>query len=679
MEKEHLTREAWPGVFVEENTLVFNISVLRKLFGESSANPSYIETVPKRGYRFIAEVAELCPDGSPIANTKEESTGADPGNPIAALNRSRLRSRFARPPVILAVLFAVAACVTIAFRLRHRPKLTDRDTIVVADFSNKTGDSVFDGSLRQGVAIQLEQSPFLSPISDARIRHTLTLMSRPPDAQLTPELARDVCRRTGSTAVLEGSISSLGSEYVLGLRSKTCATGDVLYDEQEQVTKKEDVLNELTQMTRTFRSRMGESLGTIRRYDTPLMEATTSSLEALQAFSASIRVGYSRGCTASVPFGQRAVELDPLFAMAHSHLGRCYSNLGESTLAAESMAKAYQLRDRASDREKFHITLNYDRQVLGNLLKAAQVGELWAETYPRDAVSHGSLAGTIYEGLGKYEQAIAEAKKAIALDPDMAPAYVALGFTNCYLGRVGEAERFSRMAFERGLKTPDLSLLSYYVAFLENDKAEMKSVAAHAESGPASEQDYIAHSQALVLARSGKAASASDMSRRAVELSQHLGQRERAATYQAATAVWQAFFENVDTSKQNAAHALALSNGRDVEYAAAFALALAGDCTRSQSLAANLDKRYPEDTFVRFTYLPVLHGVSALKRGDPAEAIRQLQTAAPDETANPAITLFAFVGGLYRPMFAGRPISHCTTASPPPPSSRNFLIIAESF
>ncbi len=252
----------------------------------------------------------------------------------------------------------------------------------------RQGNPVFDETLRQGLTIELEQSPFLRLMSEARIRRTLRLMRRSADAPLTPELAREVCERNGGTASVEGSVASLGREYVLGLRAKNCATGDVLYDKQVQVRRKEDVLNALTQIARAFRSRAGESLASVRRHDTPLIEATTPSLEALKAYSASIKVGYrGGGCAASVPFGRRAIELDPQFAMAHSHLGRCYSNLGESELAAESATKAYELRDRASDREKFYIVLNYDRQVLGNLVKAQEAGELWIQTYPRDAVS----------------------------------------------------------------------------------------------------------------------------------------------------------------------------------------------------------------------------------------------------------------------------------------------------
>ncbi len=569
VEKQDLMRQVWPDTFVEENNLAFNISVLRKLLGDTSTAPCYIETVPKRGYRFIAEAIEVVSSGLPEIRASELTSTPEQANgiPVQAPERvARTAKLLRRRFVLAAALFAAAAIAFLTFRLKPTRKLTDKDIIVLADFANKTGDPVFDGTLRQGLTIQLEQSPFISVASEEHIRHTLRLMSQPADAPLTPELAREVCERNGSTAVLEGSIASLGSQYVLALHAKNCASGDVIDDEQVQVTRKEDVLNAVTQLARRFRSRMGESLPSLERHDTPLIEATTPSLEALKAYSASIRVGYARGCAASVPFGRRAVELDPQFAMAHSHLGRCYANLGESVLADESIEKAYELKNRAGDRERFYIRSNYERQVLGNLAKAQETAELWAQTYPRDPISHGTLSGLTYQGSGKYEQAIEEANKTIALDPDIAPAYVNLGFANCYLGRVKQAERALQMASERNLDTPDLLLLRYYIAFLNGDEAGMQQAAARA-AGRAGAEDSMSHSQSLFLARSGRIKRAGEMSSRAVELARQAGQRERAATYESGSAVWNALFGNNSAAKRSATEALALSNGRDVEYA----------------------------------------------------------------------------------------------------------------
>jgi hypothetical protein len=284
----------------------------------------------------------------------------------------------------LAVPAAAAGLALFAagyFYFHRTPKLTDKDTIVLADFTNTTGDPVFDGTLRQGLAIQLEQSPFLRLVSEQRIHQSLRLMGQPADARLTPELAKEICERTASAAVLDGSIASLGSQYVVGLRAKTCRTGEVLDEEQVQAARKEDVLNSLSQIASRFRTRVGESLTAVQKHDTPLAEATTPSLEALKAYSAGMKTGLSSSIT-GVPFFKRAIEIDPQFAVAHAALGLMYGDMGESGLSEESTSKAYELRDRASDREKFFITASYELHVTGNLEKAQQTCESWVRTYP---------------------------------------------------------------------------------------------------------------------------------------------------------------------------------------------------------------------------------------------------------------------------------------------------------
>ena len=315
----------------------------------------------------------------------------------------------------------VAAGVAGAWYLNRPAGLTDRDTIVLGDFTNTTGDPVFDDTLRQGLAVQLQQSPFLSLISEERIRKTLALMQQPPDVRLTPDIAHGVCVRTASAAVVDGSIASLGTQYVVGLRARNCTTGDILADEQTQAARKEDVLGALSQIASRFRTRVGESLPTIEKYSTPLQEATTSSLEALKAYSTAVKVRASSGAAAARPLFERVVEIDPNFAMAHARLGLFYSTLGESALSRESTLKAHQLRDRASDVERFFIDTLYDRDVTGNLEREQRTLESWAQTYPRDAIPHGLLSGFATRSTGKYELSLDEANKAIALDPDLAP------------------------------------------------------------------------------------------------------------------------------------------------------------------------------------------------------------------------------------------------------------------
>jgi tetratricopeptide (TPR) repeat protein/tRNA A-37 threonylcarbamoyl transferase component Bud32 len=548
---------------------------------------------------------------------------------------------------VLAAAAVVLACFAAGYIYFHRTStLTAKDTIVLADFTNTTGDPVFDGTLRQGLAIQLEQSPFLSLVSDERIQKALGLMGRPADARLTPELARDICERTASAAVLEGSIASLGSQYVLGLRAKNCHTGDILDEEQAQAARKEDVLNALSQIASKFRTRVGESLGTVENHDTPLEEATTPSLEALKAYSTAGKVVSSTGTAAAVPLFKRAVEIDPKFAMAYANLGLAYSSIGESALSAESISQAYRLRDRTSDREKFFITASYEIQVTGNLEKAQQTSESWAQTYPRDMDAHGFLAGMIYPVFGKYEKVVGESRKVVELDPDFALGYFQLAFGYTYLDRLGEAGSALQRASERKLEIPEFLVQRYSIAFLKGDKAGMEREAALGRDKSGAE-DWMSHQEALVLAYSGHLKQARRMSRRAVDLAQQAAKRESAALYETGAALSEAFFGNPPLARPRAMAALELSKGRDVEYGAAFALALSGDSAGSQTLADDLERRFPEDTVVRSNYLPALRGLLALNHGEPAKAIELLQIAVPYELGTPPSSFIAVFGALY--------------------------------
>jgi eukaryotic-like serine/threonine-protein kinase len=585
-----------------------------------------------------ADLQRLKRDSGSVSSQGRQSTVAQ----SAEKSTRRWKIIVAATTVTLVLALIVAGYS----HLHGAPKLTDKDTIVLADFDNSTGDPVFDETLRQGLAVQLQESPFLSLISEARIQQTLGLMGRPPDVRLTQDLARDICERTASAAVLDGSIANLGSQYVLGLRATSCRTGDVLDEEQAETSKKEDVLDTLSQIATRFRTRVGESLATVKEHETPLAEATTSSLEALKAYSTAMRVAFSTGFVAAVPLLRRAIEIDPKFALAHANLGLIYSAIGENTLSRESTAEAYRLRDRASDPEKFFIEVTYDRDVTGNLEKEQQVGLLWEQTYPRSREAHGLLSGYAYQGLGEYEKSIEEAKVAISLDPDLTPAYVNLAYDYFYLDRPEEAGSTIQRASERKLEMPDLLILQYYIAFLNGDGAGMDRAAAQAKGKPGAE-DWMSDSQALVLARSGRLQEASLMSQRAISIAQQAGEQERAATYEAASAVWEAFFGNQSAARQNAMAALRLSRGRDVEFSTAFALAVSGDISQARPLANDLARRFPEDTSVQFSYLPTLRAVFALNENEPQKAIDLLQSAAPHELAATGINFFAFFGNLY--------------------------------
>jgi DNA-binding winged helix-turn-helix (wHTH) protein/Tfp pilus assembly protein PilF len=632
--KDDLMKAVWPDTFVEEANLSRNIFMLRKALGENAPEQRYIITVPGRGYRLAENVQ--------LALEQELS--------IIAAKREKVEVQVAetRPwGRIAAAAIVVVAVSAVAWRFfGHRTVLTEKDTVVLADFANSTGDTVFDGTLRQGMTVQLEQSPFLSLISDQRIRHTLQLMGRSPDAPLTPDVARQICERTGSAAVLEGSITSLGNQYVLGLRAKSCRSGDILDEEQAQAAKKEDVLNALTQIANRFRKRVGESLSTIQQHDTPLAEATTPSLEALEAYSAAWRVHFRSGAIAALPLFKRATEIDPRFAMAHAALGRMYADLDELDFSAESTSRAWQLRFGTSDREKFFITAGYETLVTGNLEQAQQTFEAWARTYPREAMPHSLMSGYANKATGQYEKAAVEARKAIELDPDFSMGYYNLGANNAYFDRLDEAENALRRAAARGLEIDEFIMLDYDIAFLKRDQAGMEKVAARARQRSGGE-NWISAREGLALAYSGHLQQARVASRRAVDQAQQAGQRERAGLWEAGVAIREAWFGIAPEAKRRATAALGLSKDRETEYGAALSLALSGDSSKAQKLADDLDARFPEDTAVRFSYLPVLRARLALNRGDAAKAIDLLQAATPYELGAPRSAVHALYGALY--------------------------------
>ena len=626
--RDELRAHLWQKeTFVDfDHGLNVAINKLRQTLCDSAEQPRFIETIPRTGYRFIGSVTEPAAkavherEGDSARATKTQETGTD------------LRTRW---KVVVAAAVAVPALVLAGYSYFHRtPKLTDKDTIVLADFANTTGDPVFDDTLRQGLAVQLGQSPFLSLISDDRIQQMLRLMTKPADARLTPEVAREICERTGSAAVLDGSIASLGTQYVLTLRAKGCRSGDVLDQEQVQAGRKEDVLNALSQIASRFRARVGESLSTVNSHDIPLAEATTPSLEALKAFSAGWQVSFSSGSAAAIPFTKRAIEIDPNFASAYTLLGRFYGDIGESSLSANNISKAYQQRDHTTDQEKFFISVNYDLEVRGNLEKAQQSCDLWIQAYPRAWLPHGLLSGGVYPALGKYERAAEEAKIAIGIDPDFSIGYSNLAASYVALDRWAEAENALRLAFDRKLEIPDFFVERYVIAFLKDDQTAMQRETALAREQPGVD-DWMSNSEAFVLAYSGHLEEARKMSRAAADFARTAGRPDTEALYESDGAVREALFGNVSAARQKAWNALELSKSRDVEYGAAFALGLSGDSSRSQALADDLSRRFGQDTRVQFTYGPTLRALIALNHGEPSKAIESLQTAIPYEFGIP--------------------------------------------
>ncbi|MGB2886094.1 MAG: protein kinase [Candidatus Acidiferrales bacterium] len=518
--------------------------------------------------------------------------------------------------------------------------LTDKDTIVLADFTNTTGEAVFDGTLRQALTVQLEQSPFLSFVSEQRIQQTLRLMGQPADARLTPEITRELCQRTDSAAVLDGSIANLGSQYVLGLKAVNCRTGDSLAEEQERATGKEQVLAAMDKAAVKLRKKLGESLSTAQKFDTPVEQATTPSLEALQLYSLGRKTMTGKSdFAAAVPLFQRAIGLDPNFAMAYSSLSNAYWSLSETNLGAENARKAYELRERVSDREKFYIESNY-YWAKGDLEKARRAYELWAQTYPRDDVPLGYLAG-IYQQVGEHEKALAEAQEALRRDSTSGLNYANLAFDYLNLNRLDEARATAEEAGAKKLDSQYLRFSLYQLAFLQNDEAGMAQQAAWAAGKPGVE-DVLLATQANTAAYFGRLAEARDFSRRAVASAEREEEKETAAGYEAEAALREVLLGNATEARQQAAAALDLPNGRDVQYGAALVLAFEGDAARAQALADDLANRFPEDTLVKLKYLPTIHAQLALNRNDASKAINTLQAAAPYELGIPG-------GGAFSP------------------------------
>ena len=536
--------------------------------------------------------------------------------------------------LVPAAVVVIAALVAggLYFRSRRAAPLTEKDTIVLADFTNTTGDAVFDGTLRQGLSAQLEQSPFLNLLSDERVAQTLALMAQPKDARLTRELAREVCQRAAGAASIEGSISSLGSQYVVGLKAVNCRNGDVLANEQATASNKEQVLKALGEAAAKVRVKLGESLASVQKYDAPVENVTTPSLEALQAYGLGYRTEIvKRDNAAAIPLFQRAVSLDPNFAMAYARLGTNYSNLGEIARGAENIRKAYELRERVSEREKFYIASHYEQLVTGNLEAARKAYELWAQTYPRDDTPPSNLA-FIYLALGDYEKSLTANQEDLKLSAD------GLSYTNLVGGyvnvnRLDEARETAQEAQAHNLDNPANHLFLYSIDFLQHDAAGMERDVSGLMGKPGFE-DVMLDLESDTAAYAGQFSKARELTRRASESAQHAVQRETAAGYEAEAAWREALVGNMSLAKQQAQAALALSTGRNVEAISAISLGLAGDAAQAARLAADLAKRFPEDTIVQSNYLPTARAIAALQGGSGSKAIEALAPVAPYELGN---------------------------------------------
>jgi eukaryotic-like serine/threonine-protein kinase len=507
--------------------------------------------------------------------------------------------------------------------------LTDKDTIVLADFTNTTGDPVFDGTLRQGLSVQLEQSPFLSIIPDQQIQQTLGLMSQPVDAKLTPAIARELCQRMGSAAVLDGSIGQIGTQYLLTLKAVNCVSGESLASTEAQASDKNHVLEALGKMSADLRNKLGESLSTVQKFDTPLEQATTPSLEALKAYSSGIRA-LTTGSEPPIPFFKRAIELDPNFAVAYAYLSVVENDILESGLAAEYSRKAYELRDRSSEAEKYWITASYHKAVTGNIEKAIETCRLWIQAYPRAEGPHVFLAGAVLSVIGENQKAFDEATEAIRLNPKFPVPYFQRMVLAMILNRLDVAKATYAQAQERKLYYPLFSLGMYELAFLEDDAPEMAKHAAKVTGMPGWEDQMLAL-EADTAAYSGRLKDARDLSRRAMDSAQRAGEKDPPVMYLVTSGLREAWFGNTNEARSNVTSALKRSSNRDVLYFAALALTYSKDDARARELAGDLNKRFPEDTIVQFNYLPTLRARLALNKGNASEAVENLRIAEPYE------------------------------------------------
>jgi len=635
--REEIQRRLWKdSTFVDfEHGINFSINQIRVALKDNREKPQYVETLPRRGYRFIGAVEESplpkqSNTSAPDRVQNSHATKRDPESP--AETAARRRQWAIAGGMVLTGTLALGA-----YFIFHRARmLTEKDTIVLADFSNTTGDAVFDDALKQGLSVQLEQSPFLNLLSDRRVNETLKLMGRPAGDRLTPEVTREVCERTSSKAMLTGSIAALGSQYVIGLKAVNCNAGDVLAETQERAPDKEAVLKALDSAAASLRSKLGESLSSVQKYSTPVEEATTPSLEALKAYSLGRKTDDAKGESAAIPFYKRAVELDPNFAMAYARMATEYFRILELERGAENARKAYELREQVSERERFYIESRYYWIFTGELEKAAQICEQWKQTYPRDYEAYVSL-NFIDSDLGNWEKTAEEIQEAMRMEPNSETNYRDLAYAYASLDRLDDAEAVYKQAEKRGLWTKSLLANRYRFAFLKGDTSSM----AHLISTEMGKSDWLLYVQADTEAWYGKLKNAHELNERATDSAQRNDRRETAAVWLATAALREVEPGNWREARAEANSALKLAPNRDVQAMAALALARAGDTAGAEKLAAELDKTFPLDTLVQRYWLPTIWAALAMDRKDPNRAVELLKKATTIELGMPTnLTIF---------------------------------------
>jgi DNA-binding winged helix-turn-helix (wHTH) protein/tetratricopeptide (TPR) repeat protein len=644
--QDELLEALWPDTYVNPEVLRKYILEVRKILGDRSDRPAFIETLPKRGYRFVASVSD---DGAaeplsasaaavPLASTS--LGGKHSADSAATANARTLSWRMLTGVAMVVVALGLAAWLYFS---RRALGLTEKDSVVLADFANSTNDPIFDDTLKTALNISLRQSPFLNVLPDSEVAKTLALMTRPVGTKLTPEVARELCQRAGSKAYIAGAIGSLGSEYVVGLKAVNCQSGDTLAAEQVTAASKEKVLDTLGGEVSKLRGQLGESLATVQKLDVPLEQATTSSLEALQAFSLGRQARNEKGAAIALPYFQRAIQLDPNFALAHWALGSDYFDLGELMRASEFTTKAFQLREHASEREKLNIAAEYYREVTGELDKAVETYQEVIESYPRDFRAYGNW-GLVCSEQGKYEKAAEVTRQALRLAPDRIASYADLANFALALQRFDEARQSIHGAQTRKLDTFVLHNALYALAFLAPDSAAMVEEQKWFAGKP--EENFGLALASDTEAYEGHLGKAQELTKRAVDSSIRADSKENGAIWQAIDAQREAAYGNATGARQSAAEALKMApESQGVESEAALAFAMAGDTARADSLAQDLAKRFALDTQVQSLWMPSIRGQLALNKKNPALALNTLQTASAIELGQ--INFVANISCLY--------------------------------
>jgi eukaryotic-like serine/threonine-protein kinase len=616
--REELRSQIWSAdTFVDfDNSLNTAINKLREALGDSADSPRFIETLPRRGYRFLAPIS---------ADGLKKPATIPHGRKVAL-------------PVTVVVLLLAAVIVGWLWRSSRARVLTEKDTIVLGDFANSTGDTVFDGTLREGLSVQLEQSPFLSLVSAEGIHQTLRMMGQPANARLTPEVTHEVCQRTNSRAALDTSIALIGTRYDLILKAVNCANGDLLTSTEAQANDKSHVLDALSKAASELRSKLGESLSTVERYNTTLEQATTPSLEALQAYSLGMKMMAAEDNSAALALFQRATRLDPQFAMAYWAIGIDYALIGESTLAAENIARAFNLRGAVSEFERLNIEGDYYQFVTGDLTKAQRNYILGTQTYPREAVFHMDL-GTLFNILGQYEDGLRENIESSRLEPynNLFCRYVA--FTYLLLDRVEEAAEAARAQPTKCVDSKPTDVL-YEIAFYRHDSTEMaRQVASF--GGKTGQEDLLLELDADTEAYYGHLERARELSRRAAASAERAGRKETAGDYRAVSAFRETLFGNAAGARQIfSAVAKEALRGRESAFAAAIGLAYIGDTRQAQVVADDLNRRFAQDSTMQFNFLSAVRAKIALNRANSQDALQILQAAEPYELGLPSLGFY---------------------------------------